>query len=101
YLLSVHPTSFPSRRSSDLMSSLVLNVFLVGAAVGGVFMWSRAYGDGPLPPIRRPEGLLQASQALSPEFRPVVRDAVQEAVGGLRSEEHTSELQSRENLVCR
>ena len=31
----------------------------------------------------------------------VIMCAVQEATPGGRSEEHTSELQSRENLVCR
>src|SRR5690606_41663352 len=34
-------------------------------------------------------------------FEPTVPDGESHDRGGLRSEEHTSELQSRENLVCR
>src|SRR5690606_41601452 len=34
-------------------------------------------------------------------LRKVDRDGALVAVGGERSEEHTSELQSRENIVCR
>src|SRR5690606_41912570 len=36
-----------------------------------------------------------------PASRRDVRDAQDHTVRGARSEEHTSELQSRENLVCR
>src|SRR3712207_7662114 len=47
-----------------------------------------------------PDKRLPSENTLAKEFdvsRPVVRDAL----GRLRSEEHTSELQSRQYLVCR
>src|SRR5207302_10647365 len=76
----LHPRSFPTRRSSDLQ----LLLFQVG-------------------PQRLAGGTL-----LADEVKQVVgnleRDAQEAAVpaqGIARSEEHTSELQSRENLVCR
>src|SRR5436309_12595887 len=47
--------------------------------------------DGP----RRPLGVLRGGGAHPRGERPLPRDE------GKRSEEHTSELQSRENLVCR
>src|SRR5690606_41535451 len=49
----------------------------------------------------RPQRCWSASASARPAFR---RGAPREACGGgplPRSEEHTSELQSRENLVCR
>src|SRR5690606_10002604 len=39
--------------------------------------------------------------ALPDEAPPALTRVAEEARGALRSEEHTSELQSRENLVCR
>jgi len=59
---------------------------MIGTVVGGALIWNWAENDGPIPPIRRPEGLLQASQALPPEFRPIIREAVQTAVRELRPE---------------
>src|SRR5690606_39436531 len=65
--------SFPTRRSSDLERDL------------------RGIG-------RLPASLAESVAAF--EADEVLRDALGEAVAD-RSEEHTSELQSRENLVCR
>src|SRR5690606_40305826 len=48
---------------------------------------------------REPRGVGQEHQHAQPPPLPVA--AAEEEVQQLRSEEHTSELQSRENLVCR
>src|SRR5690606_41398493 len=84
--------SFPTRRSSDLgldNSSPFLFVptgVLFGYSVcGGVARRER------FPPRRR---------SLVRRVLPISRAAMS-AAGMGRSEEHTSELQSRENLVCR
>src|SRR5690606_41351880 len=57
----------------------------------------RPAGRGHLPPRRRSPG------ARLPRVRrpPPVRGRPRRTRGSRRSEEHTSELQSRENLVCR
>src|SRR5690606_41587918 len=91
---AVPPTLFPTRRSSDLYRSL--------APVNGVN-----------PPFLSLSGLNQIRAAY--DLPPIVRYDVKVRVNGVatrvipddrfiylpRSEEHTSELQSRENLVCR
>src|SRR5690606_41625340 len=89
--------SFPTRRSSDLPDEILAQIGL-GVPFGiGVFegeakgseklaVHAASAGDGIVLP------------------RPVEGDDVGRALGNgdrLRSEEHTSELQSRENLVCR
>src|SRR5690606_41325855 len=87
-----YPPSFPTRRSSDLPHRR-LRLLLTGALVR---LWSRgseALGDlashlhrhGHLEEVNVGAYRLPGGQ---PPLRP-------------RSEEHTSELQSRENLVCR
>src|SRR5690606_41135377 len=91
--------AFPPRRSSDLLGGM-------GGAGGG---WRacplHVTGHGELEPAlvaRREVPVLQLAAAGRP------RDDVGAAHGPAgrrgvptRSEEHTSELQSRENLVCR
>src|SRR5690606_41207018 len=78
------PRSFPTRRSSDL----------------------RFQPDGPFePPMAEQLRIVRGDD----EGRPVHggREAAdgsgpgKDEVDGVRSEEHTSELQSRENVVCR
>src|SRR5690606_40632590 len=88
-----HPPSFPTRRSSDLPQAINSYPLLQHA------------GEGRLSAV---EDILAQAQALG---RPVVRTPAFMDGGdhparirdsdGSRSEEHTSELQSRENLVCR
>src|SRR5690606_42165620 len=93
---SDHPDlhSFPTRRSSDLATAaadphLVANVLALD-----------------FPEVAKPEPGVGALDLLAVgaddllEQAVVVTDAVAEA-RQVRSEEHTSELQSRENLVCR
>src|SRR5690606_40104133 len=86
------PHSFPTRRSSDLLSFL--------SSATGKLLHERHF-DG-----RRMDGL---SQGLRSHFRRRMTGvpAVLRRLRGAReqydtrSEEHTSELQSRENIVCR
>src|SRR5690606_42155467 len=74
-------TLSPTRRSSDL------DLVLQGQRGVGVV---RHVGDGEVVDHEGP-GQAQQRQHQEGEL----------AIGGGRSEEHTSELQSRENLVCR
>src|SRR5690606_42087166 len=81
--------SFPTRRSSDLVDFMTTDFH---AAV--------RYGNGNWPDLQAEKMLDDwvfpvASPELFAKLGPI------ETLGDLRSEEHTSELQSRENLVCR
>src|SRR5690606_41426945 len=87
--------SFPTRRSSDL------DVFLPAGVVG-----NRIDRDADQLDVALLELLLEASHRAElggADRREIlrVRDEDAPAVAEPRSEEHTSELQSRENLVCR
>src|SRR5690606_40081809 len=98
FYCSLHPRflpSFPTRRSSDLGShprrsaSNSSNKFQYRFTISGSAKSSNARRR-PAAPIRR------ATIGLSSSFRIASASAALS-----RSEEHTSELQSRENLVCR
>src|SRR5207302_3874915 len=83
---SGHPPdlhSFPTRRSSDLPASVLRD-------------YTSLTGRTPLPPLWA-LGYQQSRYSYTPDTR--VREIAHEFRA--RSEEHTSELQSRENLVCR
>src|SRR5690606_41839390 len=90
--------SFPTRRSSDLLEIARVKRILAGDRSGRFLRRILTEGE-----------LAQAAgkQARLAEFvasRFAAKEAVVKALGcgiGERSEEHTSELQSRENLVCR
>src|SRR5690606_40462753 len=86
YALPRVPSSFPTRRSSDL-SSLPVS--------------SRLCCPGGRPPDPRPVGVPVAVMSAAPCRSAPGRRPPGCAVPPRRSEEHTSELQSRENLVCR
>src|SRR5690606_42128598 len=93
------PHSFPTRRSSDL------NIGAAARAMKNMGL-SRLVLVNPKPkawPAR--EALSMAASALDVLDRvrvvATLEDAIAECHLVLRSEEHTSELQSRENLVCR
>src|SRR5690606_42006809 len=93
------PHSFPTRRSSDLGARIYLHTalhpypgttttraglpFCVTPSLGYYFLRSHA------------------SHCHHPKDPAAPGWLVSEASPGTRSEEHTSELQSRENLVCR
>src|SRR5690606_41179599 len=78
-------TPFPTRRSSDLGRARV------------AVQLRRPAGDGRIAPARR--GRLRALRLRLPQLPG--RRGIPPRDRAPRSEEHTSELQSRENLVCR
>src|SRR5690606_41453910 len=93
--------SFPTRRSSDLLPPRAL----VAAWEAGIPLWpggDAVHAPTPLAPPRSPRG-----RTLSVTVHDTVPWTHPETLTprGVswhrRSEEHTSELQSRENLVCR
>src|SRR5690606_40857556 len=95
-LLLHHLHSFPTRRSSDLQTSLFFEAIHRSKSAQIVVLcrvFSRyAY---PVAAIRRVTGaplLCSRVNAAAPST---------DSTAQTRSEEHTSELQSRENLVCR
>src|SRR5690606_41470358 len=97
----LHLTSFPTRRSSDLRSGKKERI-------------SRIYQmhSNKQEPITRIEAGdigaavgfkdIKTGDTLTDEKHPIALESMTfpEPVIGIRSEEHTSELQSRENLVC-
>src|SRR5205823_13093773 len=84
-----HPglPSFPTRRSSDLGASMLEGLVLVSAIRDRM-----AHG------LSKRAAIEQARLA---RLRPVLMTGMVAALGFLRSEEHTSELQSLAYLVCR
>src|SRR5690606_39831587 len=93
--------SFPTRRSSDLVNSIQLDLFEhpFSTHIQPQFKLIHNlyyYGllDDSLPLLENPQASPQVGLSLL-EMLNSIEAAIQ------RSEEHTSELQSRENLVCR
>src|SRR5690606_41997216 len=87
--------SFPTRRSSDLGGGgFSFMPLLVGYMMGS--MLSRGGGVFSQPMVRTPTGYSTPSGNQS-----FASNSGAGRVPATRSEEHTSELQSRENLVCR
>src|SRR5690606_41238566 len=78
--------SFPTRRSSDLSQLLI-----------AYFHRAKARRNSFLENIRHPASSIQ--HPTSSIQHPT--SSIQHPASSIRSEEHTSELQSRENLVCR
>src|SRR5690606_41902201 len=77
---------------SESLAALVVGVLVAGAGV--------QIGWQALEALRQPEPLPPGAVALAAALLSVgVKGGL--AAHGERSEEHTSELQSRENLVCR
>src|SRR5437868_11984447 len=83
--------SFPTRRSSDLVLASIAVIFLV------VFLFLRV---GFVEPFGVPTGSMAPTLIGNHREGPCPRCGYPVRVG-LRSEEHTSELQSRFDLVCR
>src|SRR5207302_11469035 len=88
---------FPTRRSSDLAGALVglAAAAVVGAAAGalvGDAAGAEHAASSPLMPRPIPRTRVTISRRVRPW---------RTCASAGRSEEHTSELQSRENLVCR
>src|SRR5690606_39279494 len=87
--------SFPTRRSSDLVGGAVLMAMPIRVAFAG----SRGTGKTTLAEyLVKHHGFARMSLA-APIKRIIAECPADPYVR--RSEEHTSELQSRENLVCR
>src|SRR5690606_39434061 len=86
---------FPTRRSSDLRCAIAHAVSSSGRHSGNCFQYAEA--GVPVKKACKPKGL----QA----FLYSINDQSASTSSGIawnrRSEEHTSELQSRENLICR
>src|SRR5690606_40892823 len=92
YFESRRPPPFPTRRSSDLVNRTINYAM---AQRGNIVLLHDAGGDR----SQTVEALPMIIDELRARgFRFVT---VSELLGLSRSEEHTSELQSRENLVCR
>src|SRR5690606_40831893 len=92
--------SFPTRRSSDLRMPIPGPIYASEAECAAVLA---VEGSQPRDPSIRLAGsyvnfLIVNGGIIAPSFDDP-HDSEAEAI--LRSEEHTSELQSRENLVCR
>src|SRR5690606_41735629 len=99
YFSGVHLVlhSFPTRRSSDLW---LIEVF---AAISIIYLafhifWAMNYHRLPLHESLGLEADYSTEQLLSVTQMLIEKS---NALHGQRSEEHTSELQSRENIVCR
>src|SRR5690606_41867887 len=91
--------SFPTRRSSDLVVVLAATIATLLLAAGIAFHLSGTVTRPLRQAILLARGI--AGGDLTQEIRVDRRDEAGEMLLALRSEEHTSELQSRENLVCR
>src|SRR5690606_40337548 len=93
--------SFPTRRSSDLLLAAGSPASLSTASSGATA------GASVRSPMRslaeRARGLaaISASDGRIGHFPAMRKVGAGPTACGARSEEHTSELQSRENLVCR
>src|SRR5690606_41913238 len=88
-VVPLHLPSFPTRRSSDLV---------IGS---GLFVeWFESDEALQFGPTLTPWGAVTVTIA-HPRVEPTLRIDAQWRGAPPRSEEHTSELQSRENLVCR
>src|SRR5207302_9670702 len=85
--------SFPTRRSSDLRGVFELPPLLLALAfiLVGLAAWFLGRRNGAARTVRLPRDYYVGLDHL-------INDRFDHAA---RSEEHTSELQSRENLVCR
>jgi uncharacterized membrane protein len=69
-----------------LIVSLILNVFFIGGMVGAAVMWQRVEAQRPLAGIGRPARLRQAAEALAPENRRALRQAVRASAQSLKPE---------------
>src|SRR5690606_41706098 len=96
-----HPLSFPTRRSSDLTSDAASNLTVGGNITGNFELAKTGPGRLTLGSNSNSYGATVVRNGTL-AFGETARSGNGNVVlGDRRSEEHTSELQSRENLVCR
>src|SRR5207302_5800785 len=100
HLARRHRLSFPTRRSSDLISTSS------SSSARSSFHHTRCRISGNVAGVARGGGIPRASaehRCVCPTTNAGITRHLYSALarGMPRSEEHTSELQSRENLVCR
>src|SRR5690606_39403228 len=95
------PPSLPTRRSSDLIG-LALQGSLSNLAAGVLLVTFRPFRSGEYVDLGGIAGTVLQVQIFSTTLRTVDGRIVVVPNGKIiaRSEEHTSELQSREKLVC-
>jgi uncharacterized membrane protein len=79
-----------------LIVSLILNVFVIGGGVGAAVMWKRVETQRPLAGIGRPARLRQAAEALSPEHRRALRQAIRAAAQSLKPQAEQARAARRE-----
>src|SRR5207247_9689352 len=96
---SWHVPSFPTRRSSDLSAEAGL---IAVAALGQVVSQGAVAESGATPPAVDNAATPAHADGGDQDTRAgLIVAATLSTVSGDRSEEHTSELQSRVDLVCR
>src|SRR5690606_40327429 len=93
--------SFPTRRSSDLMDPYFVLPLLMGVSMFAQSLLSPAPADPMQAKIMRFMPVVMTVFFLWFPAGLVLYWLTNSVLGILRSEEHTSELQSREKLVCR
>src|SRR5207249_7389783 len=89
---------FPTRRSSDLF---VMTAMAIGAITAALAIGSAEIDHAAARGLSGEPGKTASSFTVLIESKPLVILALTLALFHLRSEEHTSELQSRFDLVCR
>src|SRR5699024_12430186 len=87
--------SFPTRRSSDLVVAIVVRRSALGLMIESIGINPQASRMAGI----KPRGLLVMVYSLSAFLAAIA--GVFATASVMRSEEHTSELQSRFDLVCR
>src|SRR5206468_10389793 len=101
YLSSAHPLlhSFPTRRSSDLATLRSMRVGVVDLGTNSTRLLVADVDDGNVDEVARELTITRLGEGVDERRKllplPMTR------VRNVRSEEHTSELQSRSDLVCR
>src|SRR5690606_40776543 len=95
-----HHPFFPTRRSSDLLfCRLLLSCLLLTSTTGAARAASSEVNSSPEQLIKTLWQAFSHPAGQAADVRQLISLFHPSAV--IRSEEHTSELQSRENLVCR
>src|SRR5690606_41907857 len=98
---SPHPPSFPTRRSSDLTYATwwIRQAITRGIANTGRTIRLPVHAGDTLARLQKSRSRLEVSLGRAPTVAELARETELTEERVTRSEEHTSELQSRENLV--